>query len=98
YPQPLIRAKEEQRVRSNRAAEGAAEITLSQLRLRQPGAVGKPVVGVERIVAEVPEAAAVKRVSAGFGDDRHLRAWRTPELRRKRRRLNAKFLEGIDRD
>ncbi len=57
----------------------------------------EPIVGIEKVVAEVLERSAVKRVRAGLGDDRDLCAWSAPIFRREARSLNPKLLQRIQR-
>src|SRR5262249_40805256 len=60
--------------------------------------VHKPIPGVEDVVPEVFEHGAMKGVASGASHDCDLRAGSAPELRRKRRGLDAELLQGVDRD
>src|SRR5262249_52743382 len=98
HPQTLVGTEKEQLVLLDRATQDAAEIVLPQFGLWEPLAAGKPVVLVERVVAEVLERGPVHLVPASLRDDGYLRSWSAAEFRRKRRRLNAEFLQRIERN
>src|SRR5262245_26620548 len=64
--QPLIIGEEEQFVFDDRAAEAAAELIPALFGLPCAGEIVAPVVGVQHVVAEELEAAAVKLIRARF--------------------------------
>ena len=62
-------AEEKSAVFDNAAAKRSAELVLVNGRERRAGSVAEKVVGIERGVLEVFEAAAVEGVRAGLADD-----------------------------
>src|SRR5205085_4128059 len=94
----FIRGEEEGAVARERAAEAAAEVVLADGGALKAAAVGEPVVGVERVVAEVLEGRAVQLVRPRARGDGDLRAGRAPELRRVRRGEQAELFERVERD
>ena len=78
----LVVAEEERLVLEHRAAEGAAELVLLEVRLGAAGAVVEEVVGVEGVVAEELEGAAVELVGARLDLQVDDAAERAAELRR----------------
>src|SRR5271165_5028563 len=62
HSQPFIGPEEEELVLSDGPSQHAAEIVLSQLRPGEALGVGKPVVGIQLVVAEIFEGSAVKGI------------------------------------
>src|SRR5262249_25839759 len=83
HPQALIGAEKEQLVSLDRPAKHTAEILLPQRSLSCSFIVCKPIVGVERVIAEVFERRAVEGICARPRNYRNLSAGGPPELRRE---------------
>src|SRR5206468_3630717 len=78
----LVIDKEEGAVVADGAAESGAELVLAEGGLAAAELVVEPIVGVQAIVAEEFEGAAVERVAPGLDLDVDDAAGGTPELRR----------------
>src|SRR5262249_58259334 len=80
----------------DRSADRTAELILFEKRLRQARGCVEVVRLVQRVVADVLEGGAVKRVAARLGDDAHLPAAAGPEFSRVGARLDAEFLDVLE--
>jgi len=69
---------------------------MSQFRPPETVSIREPIVGIQLVVTEVLERVTMKRVGAGLGDHRYLRARSTTILRRKGGSLNSELLERIE--
>ncbi len=95
--EPFVGQKEERTASEDRPAQDSTDIMLVERRLLQTFPVHKPVVGVERVVAEVVEQAAAKPIGSRTCDDLHLRARHPTEIGGICRRLNREFLDRVQR-
>ena len=92
--QPFISEEEEAAVADEPAAEVAAELVETE---RQPG--GKNgIAGVEDVVAQEFEQAAMQRVRAGLRGDVDLAAGRAAVLGGEEHGVDMEFLDGVGRD
>ena len=94
-PQALVVREDERLVLDDRAADRAAELVLREVALRPSRAVVEPVVGVEGIVAQELEDAAVELVRPRLDLEADDAAQRLAELGRVGARLELELLESV---
>ncbi len=92
----LIVTKEERLVLEDRAAQGAAELILFEVRLGPARAVVEEVVGIERVVPHELEGAAAQLVGPRLDLQVHDAAERAAELRGVGRGLHLELVERVD--
>ena len=95
--QTFVREEEESAVFANGAAKNATEIVLPDWRFGQTVVVGKPIIGVKDVVAQIVEGRAMEAVAAGTGDQDNLGA-AAAVFGGGVRSFHAKLLQSIDRD
>ena len=93
----MIGEKEEGLVLDQRPAKRSAVLILFQLRPRLPLVLEKVVVGVERVVAEKLEDAAMQFVGTGFCHQNHVAAGVAPLRGIVKRGLHDELLDRVNR-
>ena len=80
----------------HRPTRHPTEVVLPHRRAGEAIALGKPVISVQFVVAEIIEERAMKSIGAAAGDDGDLATGRAAKLRGKGGSLYLKLLHGID--
>ena len=94
-PQSLVVHEEESLVLLDRAAEAGAELVQGE---RRNGRTVKGRPGIQRVVTQRVERAAVKLIGSGFGNHLHLHAARGTAFRAVHRGADAELGDRIERD